>query len=56
MIMRCDFCGKEMDQDETGIMLLEFRIGGHMLCAIRYKEAMKQAVQVQRLSGRVVEK
>ncbi len=33
--MKCDFCDKEMDVDETGIMLMEYRMAGHMICAIR---------------------
>jgi hypothetical protein len=56
--MKCDFCEKEMDRDETGIMLLEHKMGGHMLCAMRFsealKEAMKKAAHHQRLSGREI--
>lgn len=37
--MKCDFCSKEMDQNETGYFILEEKKGGHILCVIKYKEA-----------------
>ncbi len=41
-MMLCDFCNKEMDTDETGIMLMEHRLAGHMICAIRFQEEEKE--------------
>lgn len=32
-ILRCDFCGEEMDRNETGMFILALEKGGHISCA-----------------------
>ncbi len=40
--MRCDFCNKPMGDDETGIMLMDYRLGGHLICALNFKADEKE--------------
>jgi hypothetical protein len=47
--MKCDFCNKEMDLNETGIHIMgpsgkiEDGLGGHMICAINFQKQNKES-------------
>jgi hypothetical protein len=43
--MKCDFCHEEMDTNETGIFLLEEKMGGHILCAMKAQKKIEEKEQ-----------